>query len=118
MPSIDPLSSKALLTVTRTEIQSSIKQLYQAAKQAIPDDESGRSLNDQFQATLAALDTDNDYIFPAETLLTNLITFYPNLTPAIPRELLWAVGGSCMHFLSDEEIEHYSSIDSQTSLRH
>ena len=104
--------------MTRSEIQHSISRLYKAVHQAIPDDDSGRAINEQFQRVLAAIESGDEYIFPAQELLTNLITFYPNVTAAIPRELLWAVGGSCMHFLSDEEIDQFSAIDQQTSVRH
>ncbi|SBS34283.1 hypothetical protein MSP8887_02979 [Marinomonas spartinae] len=61
-----------------------------------------------------------DYIFDAQELLSRFIRCYPNLVPLIKRELLWFVGGECLHFLGDEEIslyqhleEHLYELDSQ-----
>lgn len=102
----------------RPEILSAINTLQQGISQAIPDDESGNALRTLFQDTIRALESDAEYGFVAEDLLTTLITHYPNLTPAIPRELLWAIGGSCLHYLGDEEIEQFSEIEEQQSTRH
>ncbi len=102
----------------RPEILSAITTLQQGIAQAIPEDESGTALKEQFQVTINALESGAEYSFAAEDLLTTLITHYPNLTPAIPRELLWAIGGSCLHYLGDEEIEQFSQIEEQQSTRH
>ena len=102
----------------RADIEQALRTLHQSIEPAIPDDESGSSLNEQFQALFNAFDANEDPLFIAQELLNNMVTFYPNFTPAIPRELLWAVGGSCMHFLSDEEIEYFSAADTEESKRH
>jgi len=102
----------------RPEILSAITTLQQGIGQAIPEDESGTALKEQFQVTINALESGAEYNFAAEDLLTSLITHYPNLTPAIPRELLWAIGGSCLHYLGDEEIEQFSQLEEQQSTRH
>ena len=102
----------------RADIEQALRTLHKAIEQAIPDDESGSSINEQFQTLFSAFDNNEEYLFTAQELLNNMVTFYPNLTPAIPRELLWAVGGSCMHFLSDEEIDKFSTADTEDAKRH
>lgn len=94
--------------MTRADILTALETLYQNLQPALPEDESGEALRERFESTLSALNNGEEYLFLAEELLTTLITYYPNLTMAIPRDLLWAVGGSCLHFMGDEEIEAFS----------
>lgn len=65
-------------------------------------------------------DNSHDYSFDAQEILSRFIRCYANLAPLIKRELLWFVGGECLHFLGDEEItlyqqleEHLYELDSQ-----
>ena len=65
-------------------------------------------------------DNSHDYSFDAQEILSRFIRCYANLVPLIKRELLWFVGGECLHFLGDEEItlyqqleEHLYELDSQ-----
>ncbi len=95
--------------MTRAEINAHINTLYRSIKPALPDDESGNILNELFEETLDALEHQAEYIFVAEQLLLRLITFYPHLTPIIPRELLWSIGGSCLSFMEDDEIETFAN---------
>ncbi|WP_191600143.1 PA2817 family protein [Marinomonas algicola] len=53
----------------------------------------------------------HDYLFTAQELLARLIRCYPNLTALIKRELLWFVGGECLHFLGDEELALYQKFE-------
>lgn len=48
-----------------------------------------------------------DYSFLAQELIARFIRCYAHLTPLIRRELLWFIGGECLHFLGDEEIAFY-----------
>lgn len=47
----------------------------------------------------------------AQQLVESIIANYPLLTPALNRDLLWLLGGNCMHFLGDEEIASFQRID-------
>ncbi|GAA5317930.1 MAG: hypothetical protein AseanaTS_31380 [Candidatus Pelagadaptatus aseana] len=102
----------------RPDILAALELLQQNISQAIPEDESGEALKSQFSATLDALRNNQEFAFLAEDLLTGLITHYPNLTPAIPRELLWSIGGSCLHFLGDEEIDAFAEQTERDATRH
>jgi hypothetical protein len=35
----------------------------------------------------------------------------PQLAPAFPRELLWFLGGDCLHYMPDEELAVYQKLD-------
>lgn len=54
-----------------------------------------------------------DYTFDAQEILSRFIRCYPNLVPLIKRELLWFMGGECLHFLGDEEISFYQQLEDQ-----
>lgn len=54
-----------------------------------------------------------EFLFDAQELLSRFIRCYPNLVPLMHRELLYFVGGECLHFLGDEELTYYQQIDEQ-----
>jgi len=56
-------------------------------------------------------DNTHDYSFEAQDILSRFIRCYANLVPLIKRELLWFVGGECLHFLGDEEITLYQQLE-------
>ena len=45
------------------------------------------------------------------TLVDRLFTTYPDFSPTFPRELLWFLGGDCLHFMPDEEIAIYQQLE-------
>ena len=48
-----------------------------------------------------------------QTLVGRLFTTYPDFSPTFPRELLWFLGGDCLHFMPDEEIALYQQLEEQ-----
>lgn len=56
-------------------------------------------------------DSNHNYTFDAQDILSRFIRCYANLVPLIKRELLWFVGGECLHFLGDEEITMYQHLE-------
>ena len=44
-------------------------------------------------------------------LVARLFTTYPELAPALPRQLLWFFGGDCLHYMPDEEIDRFARLD-------
>lgn len=42
-----------------------------------------------------------------------LISYWPQLSPLIPRDLLWLLGGDCLHFMPDEEIAVYQQLEEE-----
>lgn len=47
----------------------------------------------------------------APALVERLFTTYPDFAPTFPRELLWFLGGQCLHYMPDEEISLYQQLD-------
>ncbi len=47
----------------------------------------------------------------AQNWLFSFIGNHPQLTPMVPRDLLWFLGGDCLHFLSDEELNNFQKIE-------
>ncbi len=40
---------------------------------------------------------------------------HPQLTPIVPRDLLWFLGGDCLHFLTDDEISQFQKIEDKVA---
>ena len=68
----------------------------------------------KWNALIASAETrSSEFLFDAQELIARFIRCYPNLVPLMRRELLYFVGGECLHFLGDEELAFYQSIDEQ-----
>ncbi len=44
-------------------------------------------------------------------LIARLFASCPHLAPAFPRELLWFLGGECLHFMPEDELELFQQLD-------
>ena len=44
-------------------------------------------------------------------LVAKLFASCPHIAPALPRDLLWFIGGDCLHFMPDEELEQFQRLD-------
>ena len=51
------------------------------------------------------------YIDDGQSLMSRFIRAYPELTPLLPRDLLWFFGGDCLHFMPDEELQLFQQLD-------
>jgi hypothetical protein len=54
-----------------------------------------------------------DLYADGSTLVSRLFTTYPDFSPTFPRELLWFLGGDCLHFMPDDEIALYQTLEEQ-----
>ena len=54
-----------------------------------------------------------DFYAQSQTLVNRLFTTYPDFGPTFPRELLWFLGGDCLHYMPDEEIEVHQQLEEQ-----
>ena len=72
-----------------------------------------RVLAAEFQ--LLAEDAAADIYSQGGTLVDRLFTTHPDFAPTFPRELLWFIGGDCLHFMPDDEIAVYQQLDDQRS---
>jgi hypothetical protein len=46
-----------------------------------------------------------------QNLVSQLFSSCPQLAPALPRELLWFLGGDCLHYMPDEELAVFQRLD-------
>ena len=44
-------------------------------------------------------------------LVGRLFITHPDFAPTFPRDLLWFLGGECLHFMPDEEILQYQQLE-------
>lgn len=45
------------------------------------------------------------------SLVFQLLTIAPGAAQDFPRDLIWYLGGECLHFMPDDEIARYSALD-------
>ncbi len=67
-------------------------------------------LLEQFKALMAEPGRIMD---DAPALVGRLFTTAPGLAQNFPRDLLWYLGGECLHYMPDDEIERYGALDDQ-----
>ncbi|MFV3318294.1 PA2817 family protein [Pseudomonas sp. NY15374] len=46
-----------------------------------------------------------------QDLICQAITRYPQIAHLVPRDLLWFFGGDCLHYMPDEELELYQTLE-------
>jgi len=44
-------------------------------------------------------------------LVSRLFDTYPEFAPTFPRQLLWFLGGDCLHYMAEEEIAQYQQLE-------
>jgi len=75
---------------------------------ALADTDSLRELALAFDTMAGQVD---DLYTEGPTLVTRLFETYPDFAPTFPRELLWFLGGDCLHFMPDEEIAIFQQLE-------
>jgi len=74
----------------------------------LPPEDPLRELAQAF-ADLAGAPREAYSLGPA--LVARLFTTYPEMAPLLPRQLLWFLGGDCLHYMPDEEIEVFQRLE-------
>lgn len=77
---------------------------------AMPGGETLAPLAEQFAALVA---TPENIMDEAPALVFRMLTIAPQLAEHFPRDLLWYLGGECLHFMPDEEIQQLTALDEQ-----
>jgi hypothetical protein len=75
--------------------------------------DEGDSLRELARAFEAASASASSLYADGRSLVDRLFTTYPDFSPTFPRELLWFLGGDCLHFMPDEEISLYQQLEDQ-----
>ncbi|KRW61928.1 PA2817 family protein [Pseudomonas sp. TTU2014-080ASC] len=75
-------------------------------------DDSHALFVERFDELLADLPNDPDASqYLGQDLISQIFQRYPQIAHLVPRDLLWFFGGDCLHFMPDEEIEMYQTLD-------
>ena len=82
-------------------------QFMQQQTEACSPDDPMRDLSQGF----AAISQGEGLFEHGPDLVARLFASCPQLSPAFPRELLWYLGGDCLHNMPDEEIALYQKLD-------
>lgn len=60
----------------------------------------------------ARVDSGEDNLYEkAPALISRLFETYPDFAPTFPRDLLWFLGGECLHYMPDDEITAFQQLD-------
>tara|TARA_R110001583_G_scaffold43509_6_gene138455 strand:+ start:427 stop:735 length:309 start_codon:yes stop_codon:yes gene_type:complete len=92
----------------RASLETLLTQVEQALI-AINSQEAAAIIDERFRLIFAMIDSGEEYNHLAQDAVSNLISMHPNLSQLVSRSLLWQLGGSCLHFLSDEEMAQFSA---------
>lgn len=77
-------------------------------------DEEEQDFSEQWQHAISQAATASpNFQFDAQELVARFIRCYPHLVPLMKRELLWFLGGECLHYLGDEEIAFYEVLEEE-----
>ena len=82
------------------------EQMARETKQASPDDPL-RELAEQF----AEIASGKDLYETGPAIVNRLFASCPQLAPSLPREILWFLGGDCLHFMPDDELQVFQELD-------
>jgi hypothetical protein len=74
----------------------------------LPEDHPLRELADRFSALT---DNNAELYERGPALVARLFDTYPEFAPTFPRQLLWFLGGDCLHYMADEEIEQHQQLE-------
>lgn len=78
-------------------------------------EEAGRSSPDDPLRKLAQgferIANGDDIYEDGPRLVRKLFSSCPQLAPDFPRDLLWFIGGDCLHLMTDEELAKFQQLD-------
>jgi len=75
-------------------------------------DDSHALFLERYDELLAELPSDpvsSQYL--GQDLISQVFHRYPQIAHLVPRDLLWFFGGDCLHFMPDDEIEMYQTLE-------
>ena len=77
----------------------------------VEDDTHGLFL-ERYDELLVELPKDpENSLYLGQDLISQIFHRYPQIAHLVPRDLLWFFGGDCLHFMPDEEIELYQTLE-------
>ena len=89
------------------ELLSDFAQTMGTRTEHLPPEDSLRELAAAFQALS---NSEGDLYEDGTSLVSRLFITYPDFAPTLPRELLWFLGGDCLHYMPDDEIDTFQQL--------
>ncbi|WP_339516764.1 PA2817 family protein [Pseudomonas sp. RL_15y_Pfl2_60] len=75
-------------------------------------DDSHALFVERYDELIALLPVDTESsLYLGQDLISQIFHRYPQIAHLVPRDLLWFFGGDCLHFMPDEEIEMFQTLD-------
>jgi hypothetical protein len=74
----------------------------------LPEDHPLKALSEEYQSLA---DPANDVYRLGPDLVATLFNTFTEFAPTFPRQLLWFLGGDCLHYLTDEEIAQFQQLE-------
>lgn len=96
--------------------QTLLEALYDYCLTQLPfSSEQASDVDREFIATFKSLclssNTDADYSFNGQSIITRIVSHYQHITPSVSRDLFWYFGGDCLHYMTDEETALYQQLE-------
>ena len=91
------------------KLLSSFAELLEAEARHCSETDPLKELAEAFSACA----TGPDLYDTAPGLIARLFASCPHLAPAFPRELLWFLGGDCLHYMPDDELLVFQQLDEE-----
>ncbi|MGO3999694.1 MULTISPECIES: PA2817 family protein [Pseudomonas] len=64
---------------------------------------------DELREALPVDPVDSQYL--GQDLMCQVIQRYPQIAHLVPRDLLWFFGGDCLHYMPDDELDMYQTLE-------
>ncbi|MFI8482640.1 PA2817 family protein [Pseudomonas sp. NPDC078700] len=75
-------------------------------------DDSHALFIERYDELIALLPVDTESsLYLGQDLISQIFHRYPQIAHLVPRDLLWFFGGDCLHFMPDEEIDMFQTLD-------
>ncbi|MEH6584164.1 MAG: PA2817 family protein [Halioglobus sp.] len=103
------MNDEQYLQHCRAELEAFTQDMVKRTE-TLDDSDSLRELAMAFQQLT---EVNSDLYGDGQTLVARLFTTYPDFCPTFPRELLWFLGGDCLHYMPDDEISQYQRLEEQ-----
>lgn len=89
------------------ELMTSFAELMDKQSERASSDDPLRELASGFRLLTSGADLYDN----GPPLVAKLFSSCPHLAPSFPRELLWFLGGECLLYMPDEEIDLFEKLD-------
>lgn len=74
-------------------------------------DEDDKRFTDLLDVLCSDINTYQDEQPAGQKFVSIMISRYPQLTPQLPRDLLWYFAGDCLHYVEDKELEQFQALE-------